>query len=244
MEEDQRDVVQTLSVPQMTEQSNGIAIQTGGDGLDAMKETNSHDPETNTNEAANSDVAMCSALTVHSEHEKNPNWVPPPVTHDFSYPSGEEIVPNPKADFSKGLLPKLGKVRNWLKGSKGHGGAPSSSTAPCLPVTSTSAKGGMSPRAYPDLESQLPPNPADLQKVTQRPGASTRLKEIASKRMEGNSVQVEGIVEDVETDGESSSSLEEHTDSPRYSDLAHSVASGDESEDDSQNVAPANMSTY
>ena len=142
MEEDQRDVVQTLSVPQMTEQSNGIAIQTGGDGLDPMKETNSHDSDANANEAANSDVAMCSTLMVNSEYEKTPNWVPSPVTHDFSYPSDEEIDPNPKADFSKGLLPELGKVRNWLKGSKGHGGMPSSSTAPCLPVTSTSPKGG------------------------------------------------------------------------------------------------------
>ena len=142
MVEDQRNVVQTFNVPQMTLQSNEMAIQTRGDGLDLMKETNSHDTKMNTNKAANNDVAMCSALTVHSEHEENPNWVPPPITHDFSYPSDEEIVPNSKADFSKGLLPKLGKVRNWLKGSKGHGGMPSSSTAPCLPVTSTSPKGG------------------------------------------------------------------------------------------------------
>ena len=119
------------NVPQMTEHSNEIAIQTGGDGLDLMKETNSHDPKMNTNKAANNDVAMCSALTVHSEHEENPNWVPPPITHDFSYPSDEEIVPNSKADLSKGLLPKLGRVRNWLKGSKEYGGAPSSSMAPC-----------------------------------------------------------------------------------------------------------------
>jgi len=159
MVEDQRNVVQTFNVPQMTEQSNEIAIQTRGDGLDLMKETNSHDTKMNTNKAANNDVAMCSALTVHSEHEENPNWVPPPITHDFSYPSDEEIVPNSKADFSKGLLPKLGRVRNWLKGSKEYGGAPSSSMAPCLPVTSSSAKKGMPPHAHTDLESPTPAKP-------------------------------------------------------------------------------------
>ena len=72
-----------------------------------------------------------------------------------------------------------------------------------------------------------------MQKVAQRLGASTHLKEITSKKTKGTSVQVDGILENVETDGESSLSLEEHTDSPRYSDLSHSVASGDDSEDDS-----------
>jgi hypothetical protein len=61
--------------------------------------------------------------------------------------------------------------------------------------------------------------------------------------MEGTSAHVGGEPEDVETDGESSSSLLEHTSSHCYSDLALSLASEDESEDYSINIAPTNVAT-
>jgi hypothetical protein len=57
------------------------------------------------------DVAMCGTLSTLSEQSGGHKWVPPQVTHEFSYPSDEEIVLNPKVSFSKkGLLPDLGKV--------------------------------------------------------------------------------------------------------------------------------------
>ena len=64
------------------------------------------------------DTVMCGTLTAHAEHDSRENWVPPPVQKDFSYPSDEEIMPNPKASFSKNFLQHLGKVRGWFKGSE------------------------------------------------------------------------------------------------------------------------------
>ena len=45
-----------------------------------------------TTEAPKKDVAMCVALTAHPEHMSEETWVPLPVTHDFTYPSNEEIL--------------------------------------------------------------------------------------------------------------------------------------------------------
>jgi hypothetical protein len=120
------------------------------------------------------DVAMCGTLSTLSEQSGGHKWVPPQVTHEFSYPSNEEIVLNPKVSFSKkGLLPDLGKVRKWFKGSNDQAGdgETTSLTAPCLPVTSknsaTSVKPyeGLSPHPYVNLESRLPQDTISLQSV-------------------------------------------------------------------------------
>lgn len=78
------------------------------------------------------DVVMCGTLTAHSKDDQNLNWVPPPVTKEFSYSSDEEIVPNPKMAFSKTFLRNLGKVRGWFKGAETQGDddALASSVAP------------------------------------------------------------------------------------------------------------------
>jgi hypothetical protein len=51
---------------------------------------------------------MCTNLVAHSRDESEREWVPPTATDEFSYPSDEEIMPNPKANFKKSLLPRLG----------------------------------------------------------------------------------------------------------------------------------------
>jgi hypothetical protein len=94
---------------------------------------------TNDVSAIGDDIAMCGTLSTLSEQSDGLKWVSSQVTHEFSYPSDEEIVLNSKVSFSKkGLLPDLGKVRKWFKGSNdqaGDGEAASSAT-PCLPITS------------------------------------------------------------------------------------------------------------
>jgi hypothetical protein len=85
---------------------------------------------------------MCTNLVACSRDESATEWVPPTVTHEFSYPSDEEIMPNPKANFKKSLLPRLGHVHSWFKGA-GETQASSDASmqdqartsAPCLPVT-------------------------------------------------------------------------------------------------------------
>jgi hypothetical protein len=39
-------------------------------------------------------VASCGTLVVRSKLDEDDGWQPPKVTHDFTYPSDEEIVPN------------------------------------------------------------------------------------------------------------------------------------------------------
>jgi hypothetical protein len=118
------------------------------------------------------DVGMCATLLTLSEQSDGLKWVPPRVTREFSYSLDEKIVPNPKVSFSKmGLLPDLGKVYKWFKGSNDQvgDGEAASSVAPCLPVTSknsaTSVKPheGLSPRPYINLESRLPQDTTSLQ---------------------------------------------------------------------------------
>jgi hypothetical protein len=186
-------------------------------------------------------MASCGTTSAHSKCEDDPTWVPPQVTHNFSYPSDEEIVPNPKATFSNGLL---SKVRPWSKGPNNQE-LEDMSSAPCFPITSGGSKseGELSPHAYNDLRSQLPQNPASLERMARRPGASTRLKGIAMQEIGGTMALVNGDLEDEESDGDSSISLEQRTNLPRYSELAHSVVLDEESEDEDQNTVPAHMCT-
>jgi hypothetical protein len=102
--------------------------------------------EDSTNDAnvVGDDVAMCGTLSTLSKQGDGLKWVPLQVTYEFSYPLNEEIVPNTKVSFSKkGLLPNLGKVREWFKGSSDQvcDGEGASSAAPCLPVTSKKSSG-------------------------------------------------------------------------------------------------------
>ena len=92
----QADKQESKEMPQLVQESDSL-----------MKDASANDVI-----ATSNDVAMCSTLPMlFPEQRDGPTWVPPKVTHEFSYPSDEEIVPNPKAYFSKkGLLPKLGKV--------------------------------------------------------------------------------------------------------------------------------------
>jgi hypothetical protein len=175
---------QTAIRPQGNERESKEVPQ-GVQGNDVHMEDSTHD----VNDVGD-DVAMCvSTLSKQSDGHK---WVPPQVTHVFSYPLDEEIVPNPKVSFSKkGLLPDLGKVRKWFKGSNDQAGdgEAASSIAPCLPVTSknsaTSMKPheGLSPHPYINLESRLPQDTTSLQSVARRAGADTRLKSIASQKV-------------------------------------------------------------
>jgi hypothetical protein len=57
-------------------------------------------------------MASCGTMTAQSEHEDDPTWVPTQVTHDFSYPSDEEIVPNPKTAFLMGCSQKYAAGSN------------------------------------------------------------------------------------------------------------------------------------
>ena len=80
----------------------------GGDAV-VKENINSGVKEVKNNNAK--DTVICGTLSERDEHIHQENWVPPPVEKEFSYPSDEEIVPNPKASFSKDFL-HLGKVRN------------------------------------------------------------------------------------------------------------------------------------
>lgn len=95
-----------------------------------------------TQETSGNNVAMCGTLAARMEGDGLGKWAPPEITHDFTYPSDEEIVPNPKATFSKVILPRFGQVRSWFKGGEGatNEAIPESteearSAAPCLPIT-------------------------------------------------------------------------------------------------------------
>jgi hypothetical protein len=198
------------------------------------------------------DVAMCGTLSTLSEQSDGHKWVPPQVTHEFSYPSDEEIIRNPKVSFSKkGLLPNLGKVHKWFKWSNDQagGGEAASSIAPCLPVTfknsATSVKPheGLSPHPYINLESRLPQDTTSLQSVVRHAGADTHLKSIASQKVTNipPGSNAKNSSEGEESDENSSVSLEERPGSPHYSDLAHSIVSVDDSKEENLNGAPAHV---
>jgi hypothetical protein len=198
------------------------------------------------------DVAMCGTLSTLSEQSDGLKCVPPQVTHECSYPKVCQIVSNPKVSFSKkGLLPNLGKVRKWFKGSNDQAGdgEAASSTAPCLPVTSknstTSVKPheGLSPHPSINLESRLPQDTTSLQSVVRHAGANTRLKSIASQKVMNIPLDnnAKNSSEGEESDENSSVSLEERPGSPYYSDLAHSIVSDDDSEEENLNGAPTHV---
>jgi hypothetical protein len=198
------------------------------------------------NENTTSDVVMCGTLTAHSEVDHDENWVPPLVIKEFSYPSDEEIVPNPKMPFPRTFLPNLGKVRGWFKGpdGEGNGGASSSTSASCLPISSKRDELESLSHPYVSLDSRLPEDPVLLQRYVERLGMSTRLKNIASKRLTHGSTHSDEDNESIGgglSDGDSSTSLREHNGSPRYSELAPSIVSEDESELGDENIAPAHM---
>ena len=203
---------------------------------------------------------MCTALAAHSGDDSKMEWVPPMVTHEFSYPSDEEITPNPKANFKKAFLPRLGHVRSWFRGGEeardtgtSTGPDEARTSAPCLPITA--GKGSLSdgdralasdtsPRRYVDIASRLPRNSEDLLYMADRAGASTRLRSLAAQKMKGVVHEEEdGDPRDGMTpsDTDSSSSLEKHDHSPRYSDLAASIPSDGDEHPDAVNSAPAHM---
>lgn len=92
-------------------------------------------------ETREKNLALCGTLIVRPRFGSIGEWKPPPVTHEFGYPSDEEIVPNPKADFRKTFLPRLGHVRSWFKGAEAEPKSNTStaqegarSAASCLPI--------------------------------------------------------------------------------------------------------------
>lgn len=154
---------------------------------------------------------MCTTLAAHSGDDSKMEWVPPNVTHDFTYPSDEEIAPNLKASFKGAFLPRLGHVCLWFKGADEMAGSSTSTTldgartlTPCLPITA--GKGSLSdrkkalasdtsPRRYIDIASRLPRNLEDLQHMARRAGARTQLKYIAAQKMKGVVEEKEGDCE-------------------------------------------------
>jgi hypothetical protein len=202
-------------------QDGKILPQAQADGTSVMDEEVS--PTTN---APEKDVAMCVTLTAHSKHKSKETWVPPPVTHDFTYPSDEEIQVNPNESFT---------------------------SAPCLPVTEgrnalsegdEAMASDISPRRYTDIASRLPHNPEEMQHIASRDGASTRLKSIAERRMKEGMDDEEkeflGPYTDVSYSG-SSASLEVHSTVPLPHNLARSIPSDGENYIGDLNTAPAHM---
>jgi hypothetical protein len=223
----------------------------GKEILQNTEDGDHHMKDADNMKGADNDVVLCGTLSALSEQSDDPKWAPPQVTHEFSYPSDEEIVPNPKASYSKrGLLPNLGKVRKWFRGSNDQDDESDmkSSTAPCLPVTSKNStasgrsRGGLSPHHYINVESRLPQDNPSLEIIAQREGVSTRLKMIASQKIACTSPHVNNeSVEEEESNGDSSTSLEERPGSPHYSEPAHSIVSDDDTEEGNLYDAPANV---
>lgn len=176
----------------VTDQTPDAAVV---DGVEQDVRTSSRKMEKTSGEDQEN-VAMCTALAARLRDDSKMQWVPPKVTHEFTYPSDEEITPNPKASFKKTFLPRLGHVRSWFKGAddtmdSGTSTPPDEArtSAPCLPITA--GKGSLSdgdkalaldtsPRRYIDIASRLPRDPEDLQHMADRAGVSTRLKLIAA----------------------------------------------------------------
>jgi hypothetical protein len=129
-------------------------------------------------EEVQKNTVMCTNLVARSRDESEMEWVPPTVTHEFSYPSDEEIMPNPKANFKRSLLPRLGHVRSWFKGTgetQASGDASmqvqARTSAPCLPITAgigslfdgdRALASDTSPRCYVSIETRIAQHPEDL----------------------------------------------------------------------------------
>ena len=213
-------------------------------------------------ESTEKNLALCGTLGVQPSEGSSNGWRPPAITEEFDYPSEEEIVPNPKADFQRTFLPRLGHVRAWFRGAEGDAKTSSStsqeaarSRATCLPVTtgkgslgggSTSQNEDIYKRHYTDITSRLPQDLEGRRQVANRPGANTRLKSIARQGM------TDGFPRDGErqdnldddegfSDSSSSPSLESRPHSPRYHELASSVLSDYEGGDEDLHTAPVRM---
>ena len=196
-------------------------------GGEAFSQAQTHDAGAlPTSEVPKEDMAMCAALTARSKGKSKVTWVPPPVTHDFTYPSDEEIQVNPRASFT---------------------------SAPCLPVTERrnalsegdqAMASDISPRRYDDIASRLPRDSEEMQHLADRAGASTRLKSIAEQKLKQTMTNEEkefsGPYTD-DSDSDSSASLEVHSAVPLFGDLAHSIPSDGECPIDNLNTVPARV---
>jgi hypothetical protein len=209
-------------------------------------------------EAKEKNLALCGTVAVRPRLEPNDGWQPPQVTHEFGYPSDAEIMPNPKADFKRSFLPRLGHVRSWFKGAEAESSASQDearSTAPCLPIMTgkNSLSDGdsgyhpdISPRRYTDITSRLPQDPDELLHVASRSGANTRLRSIARQNVVVGSADEEELHDDDDdeesfSDSSSSSSLVKLPSSPPYHELAPSVLSDSEDGLEDLHTAPAHM---
>ena len=200
---------------------------------------------------AEKNMASCGTLGVRTRNDEDDGWQPPNVTHDFTYPSDEEIVPNPKANFRTTLLPRLDHVRSWFKGAEAATKSNAStsqegarSNAPCLPVTTGNNTKPVRGRKYDwdispvryrytDMASRLPRDQADIKQVAGRPGIGTRLKHMALQGVEKTTARAEEPLEahsdeEEASDAASSSSLEKLPTSPPYNDLDGSIPSEDD----------------
>ncbi|KAK1665875.1 hypothetical protein QYE76_054034 [Lolium multiflorum] len=231
-------------------------------GVEQDKEAISRHKTAEEKVSSEKNLALCGTVAVRPRLEQNEEWKPPQVTHEFDYPSDEEIVPNPKADFKMVFLPRLGHVRSWFKGADAGTKAGTStseegarSTAPCLPIMT--GKGSLSdgdsgyhpdisPRHYTDITSRLPHDRDELWQVASRPGPSTRLKSIALRSVTDGSAGEEGTddyhnEEESFSDASSSSSLQNLPHSPPYHELAPSELSDREDGLEDLHTAPAHM---
>jgi hypothetical protein len=93
------------------------------------------------------------------------------------------------------------------------------------------------------LESRLPQDTTSLQSVARHARADTRLKSIASQKVTNipPDSNAKNSSEGEESDENSSVTLEERPGSPHYSDLAHSIVSDDDSEEENLNGAPTHV---
>ncbi|KAK1653685.1 hypothetical protein QYE76_071490 [Lolium multiflorum] len=231
-------------------------------GVEQDKEAISRQKAEEEKVSSEKNLALCGTVAVRPRLEQNEEWKPPQVTHEFDYPSDEEIVPNPKADFKMAFLPRLGHVRSWFKSADAGAKAGTStseegarSTAPCLPIMT--GKGSLSdgdsryhpdisPRHYTDITSRLPQDRDELWQVASRPGPSTRLKSIALLSVTDGSAGEEGTDdyhndEESFSDASSSSSLQNLPHSPPYHELAPSELSDREDGLEDLHTAPAHM---
>jgi hypothetical protein len=175
-------------------------------------------------------------VEVHLSQDVDSDWEPPVITQELTYPSDDEIVPNPQI-----ILGARSQV--------GTSQAPDSSTAQCLPVSGRRrlAKNRASPYDRPgqfrNIASRLPIDQYQLEQVAGRSGPDTRLKIEARRHVAGsfNGSDYDGQMASDDSDSDLSSSLEARSHSPHYSTLSPSLLSGDEGELVGINVASVNM---
>jgi hypothetical protein len=64
-------------------------------GVEQDKEAIARRKAENEKASSEKNLALCGTVAVRPRLEQNEEWKPPQVTHEFDYPSDEEIVPNP-----------------------------------------------------------------------------------------------------------------------------------------------------